>query len=108
MKKRLLIIAVVCTAAAIAILLVALACPQAAATRKSYLDINTGRLRVQWVGVTRVYRESIEETDFSTLLKNHGLAEGPTEWRLANVEELGIRRLFFPQHVTYAYGKIAA
>jgi hypothetical protein len=89
-------------------LVTAFAFPQIAATRLSSFDTNNGRLKQQWVSFGRVYREDVEETEYSKLLKNLGIAEQPPEWRLANAEELGIRRWFFPQHVSYAHGKIAA
>jgi transposase len=63
---------------------------------------------VQCVSFGRVYQESLEESEFSKLLKNVGFQEQPPVWKLANVEELGIRRWFFPQHVSYTHGKIAA
>src|SRR5712671_3111603 len=91
-----------------AVLVVVFICPQLAATRKSYFDRNNGRIRVQWVGFGRVYKELVEETDFSKLLKNLDLAELPADWKPANSEELGMRRLFLPQHVSYTDGKVAA
>lgn len=89
-------------------MVIVLAFPQIAATHLSYFDTNSGRLKQQWVSFGRVYREAVEETEYSKLLKNLGFPEQPTEWKLANAEELGIRRWFFPQHVSYTPGKLAA
>jgi hypothetical protein len=92
----------------VAAISVIVGCPQFAATRNSYFDANNGRLKIQWVCFGRVYRESIEETEYSKLLKELGFEEQPAEWKPANTEELGIRRWFLPQHVSYTHGGIAA
>lgn len=100
------------TGASLAVIVTAIvtvfACPQVAATRNSYFDTNNGRLKVECVSLGRIYEDSVEETEYSKLLKNLGFEEQPPEWKLANAEELGIRRWFFPQHVSYTHGKIAA
>lgn len=98
----------VAAAVVLTALVIAFAFPQIAATRLSYFDTSNGRLKRQWVSFGRVYREAVEETEYSKLLKNLGFAEQPTQWRLANAEELGIRRWFFPQHISYIHGKLAA
>lgn len=108
MKTRSKAIIGVAVAVILACVMVVFVFPQVAATRLSYFDTNNGRLKQQWVSFGRVYREAVEETEYSRLLKNLGFAEQPTEWRLANAEELGIRRWFFPQHVSYTHGKLAA
>jgi hypothetical protein len=108
MKTRLKIIGGGFFAIVVAAIVVILVCPQIAATRNLYFDTNNGRLKVECVSFGRVYQESVEETDYSKLLKNLGFEELPAEWKLANAEELGIRRWFFPQHVSYTYGSIAA
>lgn len=108
MKTRTKIIVGVFLAVIAAVVVVAFACPQVAATRNSYFDTNSGRLKVQCVSFGRIYQESVEETEYSKLLKSLGFEEQPADWKPANAEELGIRRWFAPQHVSYTYGKIAA
>jgi len=108
MKTRSKIIAGVSLCVVIGAILVVFACPQVAATRYSYFDPNNGRLNEQWVSFGRVYRESVEETDYSKLLKSLGFDELPAEWKRADAEELGIRRFFYAQQVSYRYGKIAS
>lgn len=108
MKTRSKAIIGVAAAVILAGVVIVFAFPQVAATRLSYFDTNNGRLKQQWVSFGRVYREAVVETEYSKLLKNLSFAEQPTEWKLANAEELGIRRWFFPQHVSYTHGKLAA
>ena len=108
MKTRTKIIAGVFLTVIAALIVIVFAYPQVVATRNSYFDTSNGRLKVQWVSFGRVYRESVEETEYSKLLKNLGFEEQPPEWKPANAEELGIRRWFFAQHISYAHGKIAA
>lgn len=65
-------------------------------------------LKKQWDSFGLIYWESIEETDYSKLLNKFGLGEESSNWKLADSEELGVRRSFFPQNVSYSYGRIAA
>jgi len=106
MKKKLIIIGVSFLVVVSAILL--FAAPYFWGTCKVYFDLNNGLLKKQWDSFGLVYWESIEETDYSKLLKKFGLGEESSDWKLADSEELGVRRSFFPQNVSYSYGKIAA
>ena len=105
-KKKLIIIGVSFLVVASAILL--FAAPLFWGTCKVYFDLNNGLLKKQWDSFGLIYWESIEETDYSKLLKKFGLGEESSNWKLADSEELGVRRSFFPQNVSYSYGRIAA
>jgi hypothetical protein len=108
MKIRWRIIAAVFLAIMSVAIVVVFLCPPVVATRYSYFDTNNGRLKVQCVSFGRVYRESIEDSKYSKLLKDYGYEELPAEWKRANAEELGVRRLFYAQKVSYNYGQVAA
>jgi len=108
MKKRTKIIAGVFSALVFTVLAVALVFPQVAATRYGYFDVNNGRSKLEWVSFGRTYRRSIENTEYSNLLKNLGFEETPPQWELATEEELGLRRLFHAQFVDYYEGSIEA
>ena len=66
------------------------------------------RKKVEWVSFGRVYRQSIEDTEYSKLLKNLGFKETPPDWKLGTQEEMGLRRLFCAQYVDFFMGKIEA
>ena len=102
------IIAGIAFVVVIAVLLVAFVCPQIAATRYGYLDVNNGRKKLEWASFGRVYQQSVEDTEYSRLLRNLGFDEMPADWKLATQEELGLRRLFCTQFVDYNYGRIEA
>lgn len=106
MKKRTKIFAGVLVAVIGAVVVITFACPQVAATRNSYFDVNNGRLKVQCVSFGRVCQESVEETEYSKLLKKFGFEELPADWKPANSAELGIRRLFETQHVHHQFAKL--
>lgn len=106
MKKKLIIIGVSFLVVVLAILL--FAAPLFWGTCKVYFDLNNGLLKKQWDSFGLIYWESIEETDYSKLLNKFGLGEESSNWKLADSEELGVRRSFFPQNVSYSYGRIAA
>ncbi|MBI5386480.1 MAG: hypothetical protein HZA90_17550 [Verrucomicrobia bacterium] len=106
MKKRTKIIASVLLAIIVAAIVIAFGCPQVAATRNSYFDTSNGQLKVQCVSFGRIYRESVEETEYSKLLKKFGFEELPADWKPANSAELGIRRLFETQHVHHQFAKL--
>lgn len=108
MKVRPKIVGGVFLGVVLAALMVAFVCPQVAATRYGYFDINNGRKKLEWVSFGRTYRESVEDTEYSKLLKNLGFEESPAEWKVATQEELGLRRFFYTQYVDYHYGRIAA
>lgn len=107
MKTRTKIIAGVFLALIVAAIVV-FACPQIAATRNSYFDTTNGRLKVQCVSFGRVYLESVDETEYSKLLKEFGFKELPADWKPAYATELGIRRFFHAQNVSYHHGKVRA
>src|SRR6266545_5920247 len=92
----------------LAVIVVVFACPQVSATRNSYFDTNSGRLKVQCVSFGRIYQESVQETEYSKLLKSLGFEELPAEWKPAYSTELGIRRFFHAQNVSYHYGRVRA
>jgi hypothetical protein len=92
----------------VAVIVVVFAFPQVAATRKIYFDTNSGRLKVQCVGFGRIYHESVEETEYSKLLKEFGFEDESADWKPAFSRELGIRRFFHPQNVSYPYGRVRA
>ena len=92
----------------VAVIVVVFAFPQVAATRNIYFDTNSGRLKVQYVSFGRIYHESVEETEYSKLLKEFGFEEESADWRPAFSTELGIRRFFHPQNVSYHYGRVRA
>ena len=106
MKKKAIIIGVSFFVVVLAILL--FTAPFFWGTCKVYFDLNNGLAKKQWDSLGFVYWESIEETDYSKLLKKLELNEETSNWKLADSEELGGRRFFFPQNVSYSYGKIAA
>ncbi|MBO6004832.1 MAG: hypothetical protein J6W90_04400 [Verrucomicrobia bacterium] len=106
MKKKAIIIGVSFFVVVLAILL--FTAPFFWGTCKVYFDLNNGLAKKQWDSLGFVYWESIEETDYSKLLKKFELNEETSNWKLADSEELGGRRFFFPQNVSYSYGKIAA
>lgn len=106
MKKKVIIIGVSFFVVVLAILL--FAAPLFWGTSKVYFDLNNGLVKEQWDSFGLVYWESIEETDYSKLLKKFELSEETPNWKLAYGKELGGRRFFFPQNVSYSYGKIAA
>lgn len=106
MKKKVVIIGVSLLVAVSAILL--FTAPFFWGTCKVYFDLNNGLLKKQWDSFGFIYWESIEETDYSKLLNKFGLREESSNWKLAYGEELGVRRSFFPQNVSYSYGRIAA
>lgn len=106
MKTRTKIIVGVFLTVIVAVIVVVFACPQVAATRNSYFDTTNGRLKVQCVSFGRIYQESVEETEYSKLLKKFGFEELPADWKPANSAELGIRRLLETQHVHHQYGKL--
>lgn len=108
MKTRTKIIVGVLLAVTVAVIVVVFAFPQVAATRNSYFDTNSGRLKVQCVSFGRIYQESVEETEYSKLLKSLGFEELPAEWKPAYSTELGIRRFFHAQNVSYHYGRVRA
>jgi hypothetical protein len=82
--------------------------PQFAATRYSYFDVNNGRIKLDWVSFGRVYRESVEDTEYSKLLKNLGFEEMRPEWKLATQRTFGVLRFFGTQYVDYYEGGIVA
>lgn len=106
MKKKAIIIGVSFFVVVLAILL--FTAPFFWGTCKVYFDLNNGLAKKQWDSLGFVYWESIEETNYSKLLKKFELNEETSNWKLADSEELGGRRFFFPQNVSYSYGKIAA
>ncbi|MCX7625399.1 MAG: hypothetical protein N2Z21_04230 [Candidatus Sumerlaeaceae bacterium] len=106
MKKCTKIIAGAFLALIAAPFVIVFACPRVAATRNSYFDTNNGRLKIEYVSFGRVYRQFIEETEYSKLLKKFGFEELPPEWKPANSAELGIRRLLETQHVHHQYAKL--
>ena len=108
MKKRVKIIAGVIFTTALVALVVIVAFPQVAATRYGYFDVNNGRKKVEWVSFGHIYWQSIEDTEYSKLLKNLGLKETSPDWKLATQEEIGLRRFFYAQYVDYFMGKIEA
>ncbi len=108
MKTRTKIIAGVFFALIVTAIVVLFACPQVAATRNSYFDINNGWVKVECVSFGRVYRESVEETEYSKLLREFHFEELPADWKPAYATELGIRRLFHAQNISYHYGKVRA
>jgi hypothetical protein len=86
--------------------IVLFAFPQVAATRHSYFDVNSGRVKTECISLGRVYSESVEETEYSKLLRQFGFEEQPADWKPANSTELGIRRLLDTQHVHHEYAKL--
>jgi hypothetical protein len=106
MKTRMKIIVGVVLSLIVAGILVLFAYPQVAATLHSYFDVNNGRMKVECISFGRVYRESIEKTEYSKLLKRFGFEELPTDWKPANSAELGIKRLLDTQHVHHEYAKV--
>ena len=104
MKKKVIIGVSVLTAVSAILLFTA---PLFWGTCKVYFDLNNGLVKKQWDSFGLVYWESIKETDYSKLLKKFKLREENPNWRLAYGEELGGRRFFFPQNVSYSYGRIA-
>ena len=80
--------------------------PQIAATQYGYFDIHNGRVKLEWVSFGRVYRHSTEDTEYSKLLTNLGFKEIPPNWKLATLEQVGLRRFFPPQCVYYHQGAI--
>jgi hypothetical protein len=97
-----MLVAVILTA-----VMLAFACPQLASTHYGYLDINNGRSKSEWVSFGRIYRTSVENTDYSKLLKELGIEEKSPDWKLSS-QEFGLRRFFGPQFVDYYEGKIEA
>jgi hypothetical protein len=57
--------------------------------RHQFFDINNGRVRVKWESLGVTYRDRVEETPYSTLLKDLGFEELPPDWRLANSAKIG-------------------
>jgi len=108
MKKHTRIIAGVVIGLALVVLAVVIAFPQVAATRFGYFDVNNGRKKVELVIFGCHFRRSIEDTEYSKLLKKLGFKEASPDWKLATQEEMGIRRLFYTQYVDYYMGKIEA
>jgi hypothetical protein len=108
MKKRIKSILWIALIVALSVLAMVMVCPQVAATRYGYFDENNGRSRVDWVSFGRVYRRSIEETDYSRLLKKLGFEEMPPDWKLSSQEEQGLRGLLFRKYVDYYEGNIEA
>jgi hypothetical protein len=82
--------------------------PEVIGTRLIYFDVNNGKVKKQWLNNWRGGRESVEDTAYSRLLRKHGFKEHPARWELAHAEELGLRRLFFAQQVSYVPGKLLA
>ena len=108
MKRRVTDIIAVAVAVILTGLAVVFAFPQVAGTRNVYLDTNNGRLKVQCVSFGRIYQESVEETEYSKLLKSLGFEELPAGWKPAYATELGVRRFFYAQNVSYQYGRVRA
>ena len=108
MKKRVKIIAGVTLAIVLVAVVVVIAFPQVAATRYGYFDANSGRKKVECISFGRVYQQSVEDTEYSKLLKNLGYKETPAEWKLASRESIGLRNLFPPGFVDYQEGTIEA
>ena len=78
MKKKVIIIGVSCLVAVLAILL--FTAPIFWGTCKVYFDLNNGLVKKQWDSFGLVYWESIEETDYSKLLKKFELSEDPPNY----------------------------
>lgn len=57
--------------------------------RHQLFDINNGRVRVKWESLGVTYRDRVEETTYSILLKDMGFEELPLDWRLANSAKIG-------------------
>ncbi|MDD4406298.1 MAG: hypothetical protein PHO36_16235 [Parabacteroides sp.] len=66
--------------------------------RHQFFDINNGRVRVKWESLGVTYRDRVEETPYSILLKDMGFEELPPDWRLANSAKIGF---FWTLHQTY-------
>jgi len=66
--------------------------------RHQFFDINNGRVRVKWESLGVTYRDRVEETTYSILLKDMGFEELPPDWRLGNSKKIGF---FWDLHQTY-------
>ncbi len=100
------IIAVVFLGLTIIALIVLSFCAQIAATRHGYIDLNSGRLKSQYVSFGRVYQQSVEETEYSRLLKTYGFEELPANWQPTYSRELGLRYMLKTQRVHQKYVKL--
>lgn len=102
------VVAVVVASFWLAMVVVAFAFPQVAAYQVTYFDLSSGRVMREWVSFGRTYKRTMEETEYSRLLRKYAVEAPPPQWKKAFQKELGIRRLFFPQNVCYPYGRVAA
>lgn len=81
--------------------------PDILATEHTYFDLNNGRIKKKWTSFGRAYRECVEETAYSRILKKYGFPEEPPEWRLAHSDDVGVlRRLTGTLHSDWHAGKL--
>jgi hypothetical protein len=72
-------------------------------TSHSYFDLNNGRVKTEYASFGRTYREAVEETEYSKLLKKFGFEELPADWKPANSV---VRRFLETRHVHHRYAKL--
>lgn len=73
--------------------------------RHQFFDINNGRVRVKWESLGVTYRDRVEETAYSILLKDLGFEELQPEWKQSGSKHIG---LLSTGYSCFQYGKVAA
>ena len=82
--------------------------PFIAGEKKYYFDCFTGKLKVQRTFLNIIISETIKDTEYSKFIKKYDINLNKTQskWEKTCEEEIGLNRLFYPQSVSYKYGKI--
>ena len=79
--------------------------PLTVTTRHQFFDINNGWARVKWESLGVTYRDRVEETAYSILLKDLGFEELQPEWKQSGSKHIG---LLSTGYSCFQYGKVAA
>lgn len=97
-------IVVVCIVLALSALVVGGLLAARSGSEVVYIDANSGRLRTVRTQFLSE-RSHTSDTDFSRLVKTHGLDNTEKAWRLATTHTWGIARLVHPKWQSTIYGE---
>ncbi len=101
------IVAIAAGVVCLALIVIVVAFPPVATCELTYFDVSNGRIKREWKNFRWAYKTTIEETDYSRLLKKYGVEELPAEWKKAAEKQLGICRLS-TRYLCYRYGGVAS